>query len=155
MRRIAATNKYRDYYFMAQFEVGQQELIDVHNWTYAIDVFAMLVGNKQPDRDLASRVHAVNQFLVEHIFFSTQRLANYEKFLSTKEFQSAKVLRALSERIHVDRVVERVLRASVRARLAALFRFGLAHGTSCRPRTNPLAPQGSLRSTRRRKTSTR
>ena len=37
-----ATNKYRDYYFMAQFEVGQRELVELHHYTYEIDLCALL-----------------------------------------------------------------------------------------------------------------
>ena len=39
-----APTKYRDYYFMAQFEVGQPELIDVHHYTYLIDMCGMKGG---------------------------------------------------------------------------------------------------------------
>ena len=154
--RIAATNKYRDYYFMPQFEVGQQELIDVHNWTYAIDVFAMLVGNKQPDRDLASRVHAVNQFLVEHIFFSTQRHANYEKFLSTKEFQSSRKFfdGFLNGFMSIEWLSEFAgLGARAPRRAVPFWRVLTSPPLPALAQT--LAPQGSPRSTRRRKTSTR
>ena len=35
-------NKYRDYYFMPQFEVGQQELVDLHHYTYDIDMCSLL-----------------------------------------------------------------------------------------------------------------
>jgi len=82
--------KYRDYYFLAQFEAGQQELVDVHHYTYAIDSFAMLKGSKTSDRALAARVHAVNQRLVGEIFFSTQRQCDYEKMLTTKEFLTSR-----------------------------------------------------------------
>ena len=88
VRTAATTTKYRDYYFMPQFEIGQQELVDVHHYTYAIDIFSMLVDVKMPN--LAARVHAVNQVLVEQIYFSTQKLANYEKFMTTKEFQTSR-----------------------------------------------------------------
>ena len=140
---------------MPQFEVGQQELIDVHNWTYAIDVFAMLVGNKQPDRDLASRVHAVNQLLVEHIFFSTQRHANYEKFLSTKEFQSSRKFfdTFLNGFMSIEWLSEFAGLGTHAPRRCAPF-VGRALTARCTP-ARTLSPQGSLRSTRRRKKSTR
>ena len=35
-RSVLNTNKYRDYYFMAQFEVGQPELVDLHHYTYLL-----------------------------------------------------------------------------------------------------------------------
>ena len=34
--------KYRDYYFMPQFEVGQRELVDLHHYTYDVDMCAIL-----------------------------------------------------------------------------------------------------------------
>ena len=37
-----STTKFRDYYFMPQFEVGQPELVDLHHYTYDIDMCAML-----------------------------------------------------------------------------------------------------------------
>jgi hypothetical protein len=80
-------NKFRDYYFMPQFEVGQQELVDIHHYTYLIDLFAM---SNDDDPSLASRIQAVNQCLVENIFFSTQRLSDYDKFMSKKEFVRSK-----------------------------------------------------------------
>ena len=55
--------KYRDYYFMPQYEVGQQELIDAHYYTYALDLFGMQVTDSKSasEPDLRSRVLAVNQ----------------------------------------------------------------------------------------------
>jgi hypothetical protein len=72
---------------MPQFEVGQQELIDVHYFTFLIDHCSMM-----PDADaaLVARLHAVNRVLVDHIFFSTQKQNNYNKFLSNVEFKKAK-----------------------------------------------------------------
>lgn len=35
-KSVAPTNKYRDYYFMGQFEVGQPELVDLHHYTYLL-----------------------------------------------------------------------------------------------------------------------
>lgn len=79
----APTTKYRDYYFMPQFEVGQQELVNVHHYTYLIEMSSML-----PDgTDLVKRV---NQFLVDHIYFSTQRQSNYDKMMSLEQFKSTK-----------------------------------------------------------------
>ena len=46
----APTSKYRDYYFMPQFEVGQQELVDVHHYLYLVDMFAMLAIDRSRDR---------------------------------------------------------------------------------------------------------
>ena len=80
-------NKYRDYYFMPQFEVGQQELVDVHHYTYLIDLFVM---TSDDDPSVASRIQAVNQCLVERIFFSTQRSSDYDKFMSSGEFMKSK-----------------------------------------------------------------
>ena len=41
-RACGGFNKYRDYYFMGQYEIGQRELIDVHHHTYLVDMCAML-----------------------------------------------------------------------------------------------------------------
>eukprot|EP00977_Amphora_coffeiformis_P007408 scaffold1600_cov179-Amphora_coffeaeformis.AAC.23 len=72
--------KYRDYYFMPQFEVGQQELVDVHYYTYLVDLFALVELGPAFEK----RIHAVNDVLIEHIFFSTQQTRNYEKFSEIK-----------------------------------------------------------------------
>jgi hypothetical protein len=39
---------------------------------------------------MTSRVRAVNQLLVEHIHFSTQRQANYDKMMKQKDFVGSK-----------------------------------------------------------------
>ena len=64
--------KYRDYYFMAQFEVGQQELIDIHHYAYMIDMCAMLSGSGGGSAEQAI-VAKVNQLLLSHTYFSTQK----------------------------------------------------------------------------------
>jgi len=81
-----AANKYRDYYFMPQFEVGQKELVDIHHYTFLIDHCAMT----EADSALVARIHAVNSILYKYIFFSTQKRSNYDTFLSTEEFRKAK-----------------------------------------------------------------
>ena len=86
--RKAGVTKYRDYYFMPQYEVGQQELVDVHHYTYVLDACALLGGQAHPE--LLRRVHAVNAVLAEHIFFSTQKRSNYDKFLSPEEFKASR-----------------------------------------------------------------
>jgi len=70
----ASLTKYRDYYFIAQFEVGQQELIDLHHYTYLVDMCALLTGTSEH-----ARVAAVNRKLLEHTYFSTQRRSDYDK----------------------------------------------------------------------------
>jgi hypothetical protein len=80
------TNKYRDYYFMPQFEVGQQELVDVHHYTYIIDKGAMGGGGEEEQ----AMVQRVNQFLANHIYFSTQKRNDYDKFLTAAEFRSSR-----------------------------------------------------------------
>lgn len=87
-----ATTKYRDYYFMAQYEVGQPELVDLHHYTYEIDVQALLSAKSgaRADSDLSSRVKAVNTLLGQHIYFSTQRGDDYHKFMSTTQFKGSK-----------------------------------------------------------------
>lgn len=73
---------YREYYFMAQFEVGQEELVDVHHYLYLADVVA-LKGARDEARDLVARV---NRQLAEYVFFSTQKRADYEKILPHRDF---------------------------------------------------------------------
>ena len=74
---------------MPQYEVGQQELVDVHHYTYLVDLCALL---DNVDSSLVTRVHAANQVLVDHIFFSTQKQNNYEKLMSLEEFKKSKKL---------------------------------------------------------------
>ena len=88
--KAAPTTKYRDYYFMPQFEVGQQELVDCHHYTYLLELSSMISGGI----DLVKRV---NQFLVDQLneplsdrFFSTQKQRNYEKMISPDEFRSSR-----------------------------------------------------------------
>ena len=83
-----ATNKYRDYYFMPQFEVGQQELVDVHHYTYLIDICAMLsAGSGEAGQIVVERV---NQELADHIYFSTQKRTDYNVMMTTEAFKSHK-----------------------------------------------------------------
>ena len=67
------STKYRDYYFLPQFEAGQQELVDLHHYTYEVDLHAMLPRGQ--DRAVSERVRAVNAVLLEASLFSTQRQA--------------------------------------------------------------------------------
>ena len=71
---------------MPQFEVGQQELIDLHYYTYLMDLCAM---GKAPTQ-LTQIVHDVNSHLVNHIYFSTQNRNNYHKMLKTDQFANTK-----------------------------------------------------------------
>eukprot|EP00930_Biecheleria_cincta_P037281 TRINITY_DN25573_c0_g1_i1.p1 TRINITY_DN25573_c0_g1~~TRINITY_DN25573_c0_g1_i1.p1 ORF type:complete len:2388 (+),score=410.29 TRINITY_DN25573_c0_g1_i1:162-7325(+) len=89
MGERGATNKYRDYYFMPQFEIGQQELIDIHHYTYDIDVHSML-GKKSASRSLSDTVRAINALLAKSIFWSTQRLADYNTFMKQSDFERSK-----------------------------------------------------------------
>jgi hypothetical protein len=79
--RAPLSTKYRDYYFLPQFEVGQRELVDVHHYTYLIDLCAM---GHASDQELVERV---NTFLVDYIFFSTQKRQDYDKFLNAVDFR--------------------------------------------------------------------
>ena len=72
--------------FIPQFEVGQQELIDIHYYTYLIDLCSL---GKAPDR-LAQIVYDVNSHLVNHIYFSTQNRNNYHKMISREQFVNTK-----------------------------------------------------------------
>ncbi len=68
---------------MAQFEIGQQELVDLHHHTYEVDLHAMTRrARNYEDPPLAGRIREVNKFLVEKIFWSTQRQADYDHFSS-------------------------------------------------------------------------
>ena len=93
---VMTNNKYRDYYFMPQFEVGQRELVDAHHYTYALDMYGMMQadGTAKEATDLRSRIQAVNQFLLDKVYFSTNRSNDYDKMLSTKEFTAQKKIYA-------------------------------------------------------------
>ncbi|KAL7554568.1 hypothetical protein ACHAWF_019036 [Thalassiosira exigua] len=78
--------KYRDYYFMPLFEVGQRELIDIHHYTYLIDMCSM---GKATGR-LAQIVTDINSHLVNHIYFSTQNRNTYQKMMKTDQFVNSK-----------------------------------------------------------------
>ena len=86
IQAVKKATKYRDYYFMGQYEVGQQELIDIHQYTFIIDHCSLV----QSDGDLLSRIQAVNQLLLKHVFFSTSSKNNYDKILATERFISRK-----------------------------------------------------------------
>eukprot|EP00804_Cyclotella_cryptica_P011896 CCRYP_004399-RA/>CCRYP_004399-RA protein AED:0.06 eAED:0.06 QI:211/0.78/0.8/1/0.71/0.6/15/1860/1813 len=77
--------KYRDYYFMAQFEVGQQELIDIHHYTYLMDLCMLSKAG-----GLADVVYTINKFLAQKIYFSTQSRNNYHKMMDLQTFTSAR-----------------------------------------------------------------
>ena len=79
-------SKYRDYYFMPQFEVGQQELINLHHYTYLIDMCAMDMLTDQ----LTQIVYDINSVLVNNIYFSTQNRNNYHKMMETEQFIKTK-----------------------------------------------------------------
>ena len=83
-----STTKYRDYYFVAQFEIGQPELVNAHHYTYEIDLHSL--SKRGQDAALSNRIHSVNAFLAAHVHFSTQRLDDYHKFLSSQQFTSSK-----------------------------------------------------------------
>jgi len=82
-------NVYRDYYFMGQFEVGQQELVDLHHHTFLIDLLAEM----NMDEGLARRVVEANEIMLRHTLFSTSKRHNYEKMLSTSDFMKTKKFR--------------------------------------------------------------
>ncbi len=84
-----STDKYRDYYFMAQFEIGQRELVDLHHYMYEIDLVSM-GAKKHVDKSVSARVHAINAMLVAKTYFSTQKLPDYDKFQTLAKFQSSK-----------------------------------------------------------------
>ena len=71
--------------FMAQFEVGQQELIDLHHYTYLMDICMMNKAGK-----LADIVYSINKFLLQHIYFSMQGRNNYHKLMDLHDFAQAR-----------------------------------------------------------------
>lgn len=71
---------------MPQFEVGQQELIDIHHYTYLIDMCSLGKATGQ----LAKIVHDVNSHLVNHIHFSTQNRSSYHKMMKQEVFVNTK-----------------------------------------------------------------
>ena len=97
-------SKYRDYYFMPQFEVGQQELIDIHHYTYLIDMVAIgkAVGV------FPQVVHEVNSRLVNDIHYSTQNRNNYHKMVPIQQLISnRKFMNAFQENfLSVDWFIE-------------------------------------------------
>lgn len=80
------TTKYREYYFMGQYEIGQSELVDVHHYTYILD-FVSLSG-KEPE--WSKTVQKINEFFAEQMYWSTQKRHNYEKILSSDTFRKSK-----------------------------------------------------------------
>lgn len=72
--------------FMPQFEVGQQELIDLHHYTYLMDLVSM--GNITGP--LAQIVYDINDVLVNFINFSTQNRNNYHKMMDKEQFVKMK-----------------------------------------------------------------
>ena len=62
--------KYRDYYFIAQFEVGQKELADIHEYTYLIDMASMM---KQVEPKSMLAIQEVNKSFLPQMMFSTQK----------------------------------------------------------------------------------
>jgi hypothetical protein len=72
--------------FMPQFEVGQQELIDIHHYTYLMDQCAM----GKATGPLAQIVYDINSHLVNHIYFSFNNRHNYHKMMKTDQFANNK-----------------------------------------------------------------
>ena len=70
---------------MAQFEVGQQELIDIHHYTYLMDMCMLKKADK-----LSDIIYAVNKFLVQNIHFSMQGRNNYHKLMDLQDFARAR-----------------------------------------------------------------
>lgn len=59
----------------------------MHHYSYILDLCAL---KENADTALQKRVHAVNQFLSEYIFFSTQASNDYDKILDTEQFRRSK-----------------------------------------------------------------
>jgi len=67
---------------MPQFEVGQQQLIDLHHYTYLIDCCAR---DQTQDAALISRYQEANHLLLDECLFSTQKEYDYEKILDQED----------------------------------------------------------------------
>eukprot|EP00976_Prorocentrum_cordatum_P041466 841582-Prorocentrum_minimum.AAC.1 len=70
----------------AQFEIGQPELVQLHHYTYEIDIQSMLTSPYRHCPELTERVHQVNRELAKEILFSTQNLGDYEKLMPLEKF---------------------------------------------------------------------
>jgi len=86
--RSNLTTKYKDYYFMPQFEVGQQQLVDLHYYTYELDMRSIL--KKTSSQELHTRVCKVNDILLDKLFWSTQKQSNYDKHMQLEKFRATK-----------------------------------------------------------------
>jgi hypothetical protein len=87
LARAGGQKEYRDYYFMPQYEVGQQELINLHHYTFLIDLCA---GGSSVDNSLRERVNSVNSYLLRHVLFSTSKRHNYDKIVSAESYKKQK-----------------------------------------------------------------
>lgn len=74
---------------MPQFEVGQQELIDIHHYTYLIDMCSL---GKAPEA-LGQLVLDMNEELAQKIYYSTQNRNNYHKIMKSNQFENSKAYR--------------------------------------------------------------
>lgn len=72
---------------MPQFEVGQQELIDLHHYTFVIDHCSI---DTCADAELQSLVQNINHILLNDVLFSTQKHHNYEQLLSNADVRRSK-----------------------------------------------------------------
>jgi hypothetical protein len=77
---------------MPQLEVGQLELVNVHYYTFLIDMYALSDSSILVEHDLAARIHAINDVLIDSVHFSTQKTHNYEKFQELTKNKTARTL---------------------------------------------------------------
>jgi hypothetical protein len=85
-RASMLSHTYRDYYFMPQFEIGQQELVDVHHYGYLVDMCSLYPSGREPhDHAMIERVNTV---LADFVYFSTQQRSDYDKILKSAEVKS-------------------------------------------------------------------
>lgn len=61
---------------MAQYEIGQAKLVDLHEYTYYIDMNALL--SKVPDV-IRKTISDINKLLFQKSLYSTNRMNDYEK----------------------------------------------------------------------------
>ena len=101
-RMPAGLTKFRDYYFLPQFEAGQRELVALHHYTYLVDMCAMLSsagggnGNAAAAaaaavEEMRALVETVNErVLMKRMLFSTQKRSTYDKMLSAETFSRSR-----------------------------------------------------------------
>ena len=53
-------------------------------------MFTSVLSRAQPDQARDALVHAVNAVLADHVYYSTQKLADYDKFMAPAQFKGSR-----------------------------------------------------------------